>query len=79
MATAADATGKALVIISSTVSAGTVGTKFRDVAVPVITWETALYAPMNMTDGSLSSTTGPDRQRPRVWLSPTPAIRLRRA
>jgi len=58
VATTADATGKDLVIISSTVSAGTVGTKFRDVAVPVLTWETALYAPMNMTDGSLSSNNG---------------------
>ncbi|HYF63315.1 MAG TPA: hypothetical protein VD886_10910 [Herpetosiphonaceae bacterium] len=57
-AVTADATGKALVIISSTVSAGTVGTKFRDIAVPVITWETALYAPMNMTDGSQTANNG---------------------
>jgi hypothetical protein len=57
-AVTADATGKDLILISSTVSAGTVGTKFRDVAVPVISWETALYAPMNMTDGSISSNNG---------------------
>lgn len=35
----ADATGKAFVAISSTVTPGTVGTKLRTVTVPVLTWE----------------------------------------
>jgi hypothetical protein len=38
-ATAGSATGKALVLTSSTVGSGTLGAKFRDVAVPVINWE----------------------------------------
>jgi hypothetical protein len=37
-----DSIGKSLIIISSTVSSGAVGTKSRDVPVPVINWETAL-------------------------------------
>jgi hypothetical protein len=41
-ATSAEAIGKALVITSSTVASGTVNTKFRDIAVPVINWETFL-------------------------------------
>lgn len=39
IATAASAEGKALIISSSSVGSGTLGTKFRDVAVPVINWE----------------------------------------
>ena len=38
----ANATGKGLVLISSTVGSANVTNKFRDVAVPVINWETAL-------------------------------------
>jgi hypothetical protein len=40
--TTADATGKVLIITSSTVSSSNVSTKFQTVAVPVINWETAL-------------------------------------
>lgn len=47
--TTADATGKAVVVISSTVTPTSVGTKFRTVAVPVVTWETGLFANMGMT------------------------------
>jgi len=39
----ADATGKALVVISSTVNSSDVNTKFRTVAVPVLTWENGEY------------------------------------
>jgi hypothetical protein len=39
---ATNANGKGLVLISATVSSGNVTTKFRDVAVPVINWETQL-------------------------------------
>ncbi|GAA5526313.1 hypothetical protein [Herpetosiphon gulosus] len=45
----ADATGKQLVLISSSVSAGNVGSKFTSVAVPVIVWEHALYDDLGMT------------------------------
>lgn len=48
-ATTADATGKALVVISSTVTPSAVGTKFRTVAVPVLTWESGIYNNMGMT------------------------------
>lgn len=44
-----DANGKALVIISSTVNAGSVGNKFRNVTVPVIVWDHALLDNMRMT------------------------------
>lgn len=45
-----DANGTILVIISSTVTSSNVNTKFRDVAVPVITWDMALYDDMLMTN-----------------------------
>ena len=48
----ADATGKAVVVISSTVTPSSVGTKFRSVAVPVVTWESGLFANMGMTGTS---------------------------
>jgi len=48
-AVTADATGKALVLISSTVTPTAVGTKFRTVAVPVITWESGSFNNMGMT------------------------------
>jgi hypothetical protein len=41
--TSADANGKAIVVISSTVAAADVNTKFRNVAIPVIGWENILY------------------------------------
>ena len=50
--TAADANGQAVVIISSTVTPSTVGTKFRMVAVPVVTWESGLFTNMGMTGGT---------------------------
>jgi uncharacterized repeat protein (TIGR01451 family) len=47
--TATDANGKALVVISSTVTPATLGTKLRTVAVPVITWESGSFNNMGMT------------------------------
>jgi uncharacterized repeat protein (TIGR01451 family) len=47
--TTADATGKALVVISSTVNPTSVGTKFRTVTVPVLTWESGILNNMGMT------------------------------
>jgi hypothetical protein len=43
-----DAQGKQLIISSSTVSSGNVGSKFRDTAVPYINWEAALQDDMGM-------------------------------
>jgi hypothetical protein len=48
-ASSADATGHTLVLVSSTVTSGDVGSKFRDVAVPVVVWENAIYDDMKMT------------------------------
>jgi hypothetical protein len=47
--TSADANGKALVLVSSTVSSGAVAAKFRDVATPVIVWEPFVYDDMGLT------------------------------
>lgn len=55
LATAADAAGKALVLISSTTASATVGTKFRDIAIPVMLYEYALYDEMGMT-GTVNGT-----------------------
>ena len=54
-ATTADATGKALVVISSTVTPTSVGTKFRTVAVPVVLWESGLYGDMGITSTTNTS------------------------
>ena len=53
-----DANGKGLVVISSTVSAGTINTKFRDVMVPVINWETALQDDFGFTTQANQGTSG---------------------
>jgi Cys-rich repeat protein len=45
----ADATGKRIVVISSTVNSSTIGSKFRKVGVPVLLWESALFDDMGLT------------------------------
>ena len=50
-----DANGKDLVVISSTTLSSNVNTKFRDVAVPVLVWESFLFDDMQMT-GATSGT-----------------------
>jgi hypothetical protein len=50
VAVTADATGKDVVVISSTVTAANVNTKFRTVSAPVIVWESNLYDDMGMVD-----------------------------
>src|SRR5262245_35048777 len=45
-AAGADATGKKLVLISQTVNATDVGTKFQTAAVPVLVWKPALFDEM---------------------------------
>jgi glucose/arabinose dehydrogenase len=51
-ATTADAAGKALVLVSSTVTSGNVNTKFRAVVNPVLTWESSLFDDLGMTGGA---------------------------
>jgi hypothetical protein len=48
-ATSADANGKELIVISSTVTSADVGGKFSGVGVPVVTWENALLDDLGMT------------------------------
>jgi glucose/arabinose dehydrogenase len=57
VATTADATGKRLVVISSTVASSNVGKKFTKVAVPVLTWEPSLYDDLGLTQAT-SGTSG---------------------
>lgn len=47
-ATPGDAEAAAAVVVTSTVASGDVGTKFRDVAVPVITWESFVFDDLGM-------------------------------
>jgi hypothetical protein len=49
VATAADAAGRALVVLSGSSWSDDVGAKFRDVAVPVLVFDCALFAPMKLT------------------------------
>ncbi|MBI4661111.1 MAG: hypothetical protein HY735_19960 [Verrucomicrobia bacterium] len=55
--TTSNGDGKQLIITSSTVNSGDVGTKFRDSAVPVLNWEQALQDDFLMT----LNTDGTDR------------------
>ncbi|MBI1228411.1 MAG: HYR domain-containing protein [Bacteroidetes bacterium] len=50
-----DANGKGLVVISSTINSGDVTGKFKNVAVPVVTWESYILDDMKMT-GSVAQT-----------------------
>ena len=49
--TTADADDKGLVVISSTVISGSVNTKFKDVTVPLVNWESALFDDLDMVGG----------------------------
>ncbi len=48
-ATASDATGKGLVVISTTVNSTDVNTKFTNVTVPIVTWESYILDDLKMT------------------------------
>jgi hypothetical protein len=56
---AGDAAGHNLVLISGTTSASTLNTTFRDVSVPVMLWQRALFDDMDMigTQGTMSGQT----------------------
>jgi hypothetical protein len=49
-----DGNDKGLIVISSTCNSGYVGSKYRDIGVPVITWESYIYDDMKMTGTSLN-------------------------
>jgi hypothetical protein len=51
----ADASGKAVIVVSSTITSGNVNTKYRNSAVPVVNWENALHDDFGMT-GTTSGT-----------------------
>jgi hypothetical protein len=79
----ADANGKALVVVSSTVTSGDVGTKFKNVTVPVFTWESAIYDDMKFvptgstlgTQGGVSSVTIASPSHPMAaGLTGTPTV-----
>jgi glucose/arabinose dehydrogenase len=53
--TTADAGGMAVVVISSTSDSGSVNTKFRTVATPVIVWEPLLFDDFGMTSTASTS------------------------
>jgi hypothetical protein len=59
---ASDATGAALVVISSSVDSNLLGTMFRDTPVPLVTWEHALYDSLGLAapSGALADQTGVD-------------------
>nr|WP_269204566.1 beta-N-acetylglucosaminidase domain-containing protein [Motilibacter deserti] len=47
--TTADANGYSLIVVSSTVASSAVGTKFRDLAIPVVAWEAFVFDDFRMT------------------------------
>jgi len=53
-----DATGSALVLISASTNPGNVGTKFTNVAVPVITWQSGTFNALGMTGPTSGSDFG---------------------
>jgi hypothetical protein len=61
-AAASDADGVDLMLISSTVTSGNIGTTFADVAVPAIIWETWLYDDMGMSGENSEADYGTDEQ-----------------
>lgn len=71
--TTADATGKTVVVISSTIASADVNTKFRAVAVPVVNWEQALQDDFGMTDG-LAANQGTTASQTQVVMSATHPI-----
>lgn len=56
-----DASGKDLIVISDSVNANDVNTKFRNVPVPVLLWEDNLYDDMGMTANSGQSGFDPNQ------------------
>ena len=62
-----------LVVVSSTVSPGSVNTKFRDVEKPVLTWEREIFDDMKMTGTSSGTHHGTDTNETKVTISASSA------
>ena len=75
---AADATGQDLVVVSSTIASGDVNTKFTEVAVPVVTWESNIYGSLKLTGPTGAVDFGTVANLQQVQ-SPRHRTRLRRA
>ncbi len=60
--TAADADGKAVLVISSTIPDAALGTRFRNSIAPIVTWETHLFDDLGLTDATGFGTTGNQRR-----------------
>jgi hypothetical protein len=75
VATSADASGQSLVLVSSTVASGDANSKFRDVSVPVVTWENAIYDDMKMTGVTSGTDFGTTSSQTQLVIgSPTHAL-----
>jgi hypothetical protein len=63
-AAAADANGKAVLVISSTIPNTALGNRFRNAIAPIVTWETNLFDDLGMTRAAAGSfgTTGNQRR-----------------
>jgi uncharacterized repeat protein (TIGR01451 family) len=55
LSVSADATGKTVVVVSSTAAANNLGTKFTNITVPVVIWQSASFANMGMTPNGNSN------------------------
>jgi glucose/arabinose dehydrogenase/PKD repeat protein len=69
LAPASEAEGKALVVISSTVSAGAVHSKFRAVPVPVVVWEASVFDDMGLTGAASGSDFGEQTNKTSVVIA----------
>ena len=67
---AADAPGKAVVVISSTVAPADLGTRLRGSIAPLVTWETQLFDDLGLTGPAAGSDFGPVRQSRITIISP---------
>ncbi len=68
---AADAAGRAVVVISESMSSGDLNTKLRDVAVPVVCYESYLFDDMKMT-GSAGTEWGHSNPQTQInWIQPS--------
>lgn len=67
--TSGDAYGHNLVVVSSTVSPSSVNTKFRDVEIPVMTWESSIFDDMKMTGTTSGTHFGTDTSESKVTIA----------
>lgn len=70
-ATSGDATGKSLVVISESVTSTSVNTKFRNVAVPVLSMEPLIFDDMLMTGATSGTNFGSTTSQTRITMVTT--------